>query len=124
MPTNRIKDIRRRHEFYILGENHQLIPVDDLIEWAQFLENGRRVAQTSLNGLWVSTVFLGLDHAWSGPPKLFETMIFRDVDHAPPSEYFEKISEYCRDYQMRYSTWDEAVKGHEDILTIIREGLF
>jgi hypothetical protein len=121
MPTNRI--IRYRHDFYILDQDHQLIPIDDLVVWTQFLENGRHVAKTNLNGLLVSTVFLGLDHAWNGPPQLFETMIF-DEGTVLPSEYFEKISEWCQDYQMRYATWDEAVKGHEQVVMIIREGLF
>ena len=46
----------------------------------------------------VSTVFLGLDHAFDGgTPLLFETMIFG-------GEHDE--------YQERYATWDEAEAGH------------
>jgi hypothetical protein len=40
----------------------------------------KRVNETTLpNGLWVSTVWLGLDHRHddSGPPLIFESMVFR-----------------------------------------------
>lgn len=39
----------------------------------------KKVVQTTLpNGIWVSTVLLGLDHSWNseGPPLIFETMAF------------------------------------------------
>jgi hypothetical protein len=49
----------------------------------------------------VSTVFLGLDHNFlrTGPPVLFETMIF-----GVP---------FVSEWQRRYCTWDEAVDGHK-----------
>ena len=52
----------------------------------------------------VSTVFLAIDHNFSGKgsPLLFETMIFG-------STFFRNSNEY----QIRYSTWDEAKAGHE-----------
>ena len=48
-----------------------------LEEWAATFEarqDQKRVAETTLpNGRWVSTVWLGLDHAFSaGPPLIFE----------------------------------------------------
>jgi hypothetical protein len=40
-------------------------------------DGGRRVARTEFEGGYVSTVFLGLNHAFTdGPPVLWETMIF------------------------------------------------
>jgi hypothetical protein len=62
----------------------------------------QRVAETTLtNGLWVSTVWLGLDHSFGfGPPLIFETMVF-------PSR--ENMSELDCD---RYSTEFEARLGH------------
>jgi len=64
----------------------------------------RRVAETYIfnpygKKIWVSTVFLGLDHNFSGygPPILFETMIFGGPYNT---------------YQERYRTWDEAERGH------------
>jgi hypothetical protein len=73
---------------------------EDLGTWAKWFETvNRQVAQEERDGVRVSTVFLGLDHRFSGdgPPILFETMIFggrHDQD------------------QDRYSTWEEAEAGH------------
>jgi len=67
-----------------------------------------RVAKTDLPGdVFVSTVFLGLDHGFGrpGPPILFETMVF-----GGPMD----------DYQERYATWDEAEAGHERIVALAR----
>ncbi|KKN75895.1 hypothetical protein LCGC14_0376030 [marine sediment metagenome] len=89
---------------YILDENHQLIECDDLMKWANWFENAkRRVAKTTLaNDVMVSTVFLGLDHNFGkGTPILFETMIFG-------GEFDQEMD--------RYSTWDEAEKGHEKMV--------
>jgi hypothetical protein len=68
-----------------------------------------RVGLTKLeNGTEVSTVFLGLDHAWGdGPPLLFETMIFGGTE-----------DEYCE----RYSTWEEAEAGHKKAVEIALNG--
>lgn len=67
-----------------------------------FDEDTRRVGNTELpNGGRVSTVFLGLDHAFGGnTPVLFESMYFPD-----PSRPYEDDCE-------RYCTWQEAVEGH------------
>ena len=58
------------------------------------------IAKTNLpDGRQVSTVWLGLDHSYGGPPLIFETMVFRDhiaVDGI----------------QERYSTEAEARIGH------------
>jgi hypothetical protein len=63
-----------------------------------------RVGRTDLpNGGYVSTVFLGLDHAFmGGPPMIFETMTFLPGDEGENTE------------QLRYSTWEEAEAGHAD----------
>jgi hypothetical protein len=85
---------------YVLTDDHKTVPAT-LEEWASFFEGRakRRVALTEEGDIAVSTVFLGLDHNWGeGPPLLFETMIFG----GPHDEE-----------QWRYSTWDEAVAGHQ-----------
>src|SRR5258708_26973452 len=69
-----------RHDKYILDANHQLVAVS-LMEWAQWFERDshRRVAEDTIDGYYVSTVFLGLDHSFSGTlPLVFETMIFAE----------------------------------------------
>jgi hypothetical protein len=74
--------------------------VDDIIEWAKSFEGSNRtVEKTTIGDVDISTVFLGIDHSFGGgEPLLFETMIFGGDDDG---------------YQERYSTWDEAVKGHK-----------
>ncbi|MEH2201208.1 hypothetical protein [Nostoc sp.] len=55
----------------------------------------------------ISTVFLGLNHQWlpNKPPLIFETMVFGgQIDYQ----------------QIRYSTWDEAVAGHQAIVELIK----
>ena len=96
------------NDHYILDENQNIILVD-LVTWAKWYEDAdRRVAHTKVPELNanVSTVFLGLNHQWGdGPPLLFETMIFgSDLDG----------------YQERYSTWDEAVKGHDQAVKLLQ----
>ncbi len=64
----------------------------------------RRVNETTLpNGLWVSTVWLILDHRHddSGPPLIFESMVFRSE---------RDLVELTR---RRYATELEAAVGHE-----------
>jgi len=87
------------------------VPETDLLKWGRWLDKAdRRVARDVVGGVLVSTVFLGMDHGWGeGPPILFETMAFEDEDTAREIETF------------RYSTWDEAEKGHAELVRKYRE---
>lgn len=87
-------------------DGHTSVYCEDLIEWARWFEKAdRKVARDQFGDIGVSTVFLSLDHAYgSGPPILFETMIFGGEHDG-----------YCE----RYSTWDEAVKGHEVAVKLV-----
>lgn len=69
-------------------------------KWRAENQGSLRVGRTQITPeVTVSTVFLGLDHGWGkGPPILFETMIF-----GGPLD----------DYQVRYSSWDDAETGHK-----------
>jgi hypothetical protein len=74
---------------------------DACLVWARLFEGDyREVAKTRLwNGVFVSTVFLGLDHNWGeGPPLIFETMVFDSSRKYEPQE--------------RYSTEEQARAGH------------
>lgn len=86
---------------YILDEAGNPVVCDDLLTWAQWMEENQPhiVAQTHLKGdVLVSTVFLGMDHSWGdGPPLLFETMVFHDGDGTD---------------QYRYPTREDAWEGH------------
>jgi hypothetical protein len=89
---------------YIL-DGHKPKPERDLLTWARWFEDGekRRVAHDVVGLVSVSTVFLGIDHQFgNGPPLLFETMTFGPSDDGQE--------------QHRYSTWDEAVAGHNAIV--------
>jgi prephenate dehydrogenase len=92
--------------WYIYDENH--VPVkSDAIEACTWLgqENRKIVKQETINGHFVSTVFLGLDHSWLGQaPLLWETMIFSNSD--------------LDQYQERYSSYEDALKGHEEALKL------
>jgi len=94
-----------RQEYYIL-RGHKAIPVS-LEEWGNwFGKADRKIKVTKVGYITVSTVFLGLDHNFSrkGPPLIFETMTFGDYE------------ERCH----RYATWDEAVQGHKEIVSMVQ----
>lgn len=97
---------------YILGGRDGKTPVrvSDTLAWGRWMQLPDRIlAQDVINGFMVSTVFLGLDHAFlGGPPVLFETMVFG------PESFNDEI-------QVRYTTWDEALAGHQRIAASVRE---
>jgi hypothetical protein len=98
--------------YYTLDDNKNPVPVDDVLVWANMLEDPKIkvVAYDEINGHRVSTVFLGLDHRFGeGDPLLFETMVFSD-----DADYNE--------FQDRYTTWDEAYRGHIFVLNMIKMG--
>lgn len=95
--------------FYVLDKDHHVIEEPDVLVWAKFFEHieNRLVARTVVGSALISTVFLGLDHSFSGlKPLVFETMIFDCPKFA--------------DYQERYGTWDEAMEGHEKALKLVK----
>lgn len=63
--------------------------------------------RTELSSGMVSTSFLGLDHSFGGnEPVLFETMYFpKDRDG---------------EEQIRYTTYDDAIKGHDNLVRRIK----
>jgi hypothetical protein len=100
---------------YVLDDDGNPVAVDDLLTWARWMEANRDrkiVARTDLpDGKWVSTVFLGIDHAFGDEaPLLFETMVFPSHD--------EWLEIECR----RYTTLDEARRGHEETVASWRAG--
>ena len=87
------------NDWYILDENKKPVPAS-IYQWSEWstVAGNKIVEQTYFGNVKVSTVFLGLDHSfWGGNPVLFETMIFDGVHDQ---------------YQERYETYDDAVKGH------------
>ena len=97
-------------ELYILEEKEPVLIKDRLL-WARFFENteSRIVAYTTIEDIRISTVFLGTDHRFGdGPPLLFETLVF-------DGELDGEMD--------RYSTWEEAEKGHDEMVKRVKETL-
>jgi hypothetical protein len=106
--------------YYILDADNEVVPVETWDEYWAWLDRERaargqgtpvatlQVARELIGDRpdCVSTVFLGLDHNWGGgPPLVFETMLFTDDE---------------RDQSLwRYSTWDEAVAGHAEVVSAV-----
>lgn len=93
---------------YILDEKGKPVQEPDLMKWGAWMQNSdkRIVARTELTTpkgtVRISTVFLALDHSFSGGiPVLWETMIFgsklKSLQH----------------YQERYLSVEQAKAGHE-----------
>ena len=96
-----------------------------LLEWVALLESKRaarapdgesspdedptRIGLDHVDGIEISTVWLGIDHGFSdqGPPIIFETMIFG-------GEY----DQHC----WRYPTKEPALAGHVRIVAALRNG--
>ncbi len=103
-------------KYYILDEDHNTVGVDNLHEWGVWFEDADRVVRkTDIDGMRVSTVFLGLDHSFSeGDPLLFETMVFdKDfkLDSAPDD---------VPDIMLRCSTWEQALVQHQEACAQLR----
>jgi hypothetical protein len=103
----------RRHvsaDWY--GLDGQPIDIDEA-ERLLASPGARMVARTLITTTWgrieVSTVFLVLDHGWSGgPPVLWESMTFGGPDDLS---------------QRRYTSRAAAVAGHADLVTVCRAAL-
>jgi hypothetical protein len=102
-----------RPEKYILDDTGSPTPVDedDYATWGTWYADigNRRVAETTVGDAWVSTVFLTVDHNWSGvgPPILWETMIFDG-----------EWDQHC----WRYSSVEEARASHAAIVAALTRG--
>lgn len=100
------------HRYYLLDENK--------IPYKVSAEEGLKVyedpemkivQQDRVNDIFVSTVFLGMDHGWNPnddinyKPVLFETMIFG-------GEHDQ--------YQERYTSYKDALRGHFAALSLVQ----
>lgn len=104
------------HNYKLVG--HTPVPCESTEEWAIWYEStfqkgfsDRIVKRSILGRVWVSTVFLSIDHRFGeGPPLLFETMIFGLPESHP----------LCM-YQDRCSTWEEAEAMHQKALLELKQ---
>jgi hypothetical protein len=99
---------KTRHDTGKLDDVHNVLPAT-FDEYCEVMHprnaDKRRVAVEEVNGLLVSTVFLAMDHSFGHGSQLwFETMVFGGDD----------------EHQRRYETWDDAVKGHAEVVAELR----
>lgn len=97
---------------YLLDENKEPYPVT--IEEVIKLYNDpdmKIVQQDRIDDIFISTVFLGMDHGWNWinspvhKPVLWETMIFGGKHDQ---------------YQERYTSHHDAVEGHQRALELVK----
>jgi hypothetical protein len=100
--------------WYILTADNQPVAVS-VTEAAQWIENNihrKVVKQDNLENdqgdkIFVSTVFLGLDHSWDNQGLiLWETMIFGGINDQ---------------YQERYNSYEDALEGHQRAIDLIKK---
>ena len=84
-----------------------------LEDWSVLFEDEKYkiVKQEHVDGHFVSTVWLGLNHSFlrDAPPLIFETMIFTEDERGG-----EKM--------WRYSTLEDALAGHDKAVQELKEG--
>lgn len=107
--------LRDRPTHYTLDPDGMPVPCRDLIAHARWMTAQHEAANMGLlrvalttfrNDQELSTVFLGSDMAWDGPPLLWETCLLPDCS-----------------VQERYASEVEALAGHERLLAeIMRPG--
>ena len=100
----------QRPRYYTLN-GHTPVPCYDVQAWGRWFEQADRwVGSTAVRGFRVSTIFLGLDHSFSGEgdPILFQTTV---------SSEEREVAEW------RYSTWEQAARGHRTIVNGLFQGL-
>lgn len=101
---------------FILDEHGEPREVDDLFEYARWWATADRTVSNDFDEgdggrtIRVSTVFLGLDHNYSGkgPPVLWESMIFGGVLDGE---------------QERYTSKEAAARGHQELCRRVNETL-
>jgi len=104
--------------YYVLTDAGEPERTDDVLVWSEWFERATRdrtriVAQDldeqpGAPDVLVSTVFLGLDHAFDGgTPVLWETMILGGPEDG---------------YQRRYTSRQAAIDGHAAACRIARRG--
>ena len=110
-----------------------------LREWCMLWEmkDYQILKQEYVGDYWVSTVWLGLDHAFGeGPPLIFETMVFNHTKPKPPRPPAnmeigsEEMAQWLEDYpeqtsasdldMERWSTEGDALEGHRQMVNKVR----
>ena len=101
---------------YILDKEGVPVQEPNIFAWGRWFEETKdRIIQqdtikTATGDVLVSTVFLGIDYSFlrGGKPVLFETMIF------------ESNIKALHEYQERYRTREQAIKGHSRAVSLVK----
>jgi len=95
-------------EGYVLDKEGNPVKEPDMIKATlQNATTNKHIGKDDIEGVSISTVFLGFDHSFGGgEPLLFETMIFGGKHD---------------EYQERYSTREEAIKGHKKAVKLVKK---
>lgn len=95
--------------WYVLDEQHRTVPADEETAIPWFGKPERQVAADQIGDVYVSTIFLVMDHRipFDDEPLLFETMILGGA----------------HDQEMwRCSTWEQAKEQHKEAVALVRRG--
>jgi hypothetical protein len=98
-------------KWYILDDDNNPVKstVNEFADWEEAYPERKAVKQEYIDDVYISTVFLGLDHAWNSDiPVLWETMIFG--------------GENDQAYQERYASYEQAIEGHQKAINFIKKG--
>lgn len=100
-PEGGYEEAGKMTQIYYILEGRETRPAANLQEWTNWFDGETQVAKDTQEEVQISTVFLGLDHSFTGGiPMLFETLVFGGK----------------HDGEMkRYSTWRAAESGHWDM---------
>lgn len=93
--------------WYILDDENKPVrsTIVDCSMWLQNNPERKAVKQEHIGNIFISTVFLGLDHAWNSDiPVLWETMIFGGKHNQ---------------YQDRYTSHEDALEGHQKAINLV-----
>jgi hypothetical protein len=95
--------------WYILSTDNEPVAVS-ITEASEWMENNpekKAIKQDHIDDIFVSTVFLGLDHSWDNQGLiLWETMIFGGINDQ---------------YQERYNSYEDALEGHQRAIDLIKK---
>jgi hypothetical protein len=122
---------------YTLDDRGEPVPCDDLHEWGRWMQTAdRQLAEDVVGDVRVSTVFLGLDHAFTGDvPVLWETLTFSLAEterrqelrrrggglRAIIGDAREPAAPFDQSVQRRYTSRADALAGHQEVVALVMQ---
>lgn len=98
-----------KSDWYLLDDQGNPVPTDDMDAWGEFMRDAtqRTVGKTKIGKTEVSTVFLGMDHNFtgSGDPVLWETCIFHENESEVVGRYESAV-----EAELGHAQWCERME--------------